>query len=441
MPVSGALTQIAAQGPQNRYLTIDPQITFWKGTVKRATMFAVAEIENNFTGQTGTGKKMVATVNRTGDLLWRTYFYFQLDPIQYNTSMLFDGFQNNVAYYTNAIGHAIVEAINYEVGGHQFDETEGAFLDIWEQVSSTYGHRLGPIIGQADSIEQLIEFGKTTQHIYTPLEFDWCRFTQSAFPLIALQYHDMKINIRTRESESLIVRCGEANNPATLAQPGQFKDMKLIMNYVFLEDAERRSFTQTVHEYIVSEVQHSGGDSHQSGQCIQSFRIDANHPIIEQFWIIQKDTVIQPLPYTGPGNAAGGGGNDWFNYSGNYDPVTGILYDPIMKAELLLNGHSRTLDHPAIYYRKVQPRERHTRQPDGFIYNYSYSLCPEDRQPSGSCNYSRIDNVNLRLTFPSPYNADSSVQAQPFNATVRIYERSYNVIRVASGMAGKIYAN
>jgi hypothetical protein len=441
MVVSGALTQLAAVGPQDRYLDIDPQITFWKGTTKRYAMFSVAENWNDFQGSVGTGKKLTAVISRSGDLIWHTYFYFQVGPIEYSEQMVSDGFQNNVAYYTNAIGFAIIEAINYEIGGHSFDNHSGEYLDIWEQVSSTWGHRLGPIIGKADSLDQLIEYGRSTQHIYTPLIFDWNRYTEDALPLIALQYHEVKVNIKLRCANELIVRSGEANNPNTLALPGEFSEWSLLVGYVFLDAMERRAFAQSMHEYIITELQHTGSESHQSGVTNQHIRLDFNHPIIELFWLCQRDGVIQPIPYTGPGAQSGGGGNDWFNYSGNYDPLTSIIYDPIIAAELVLNGHSRTLDHPSIYYRRVVPRAHHTRQPDGFIYNYCFSLYPEDRQPSGACNFSRIDNVTLRLTFPSAYNTDSAVQALPFNGQIRVLARGYNVMRIVSGMAGKLYAN
>jgi hypothetical protein len=386
MAVGGALTQLAAQGPQNRYITIDPQVTLWKGTYKRVSMFAVAEIDNTFQGATGCGRKMTALVNRSGDLIWKTYFYFQAKPIEYSTSMVNDGFVNNVAYYTNSLGHAIIESVNYEVGGHCFDEHSGEFLEIWEQLTATHGKTLGEQIGHADSLEQLIEYGKKTQHIYTPLVFDFNRHTEHAMPLIALQYHDVKFNIRTKRAEELIIRSGEANNPATLAQPGEFCDMTLIINYVFLDAMERRMFAQQMHEYLVDQVQHSGSESHTAGTTSHHLRLVYNHPSIELMWVFQRDSAIIPTPYTGVGTLAGGGGNDWFNWSGNHDSTTGVVYSPFISTEIQLNGHSRTLDHPSIYYTKVHPRERHTRTSDSFVHNYSFAVYPEDKQPSGSCN-------------------------------------------------------
>ncbi|ELR14706.1 major capsid protein [Acanthamoeba castellanii str. Neff] len=301
MPVSGALTQLSAQGPQNKYLTIDPQITFWKGSVRRHSHFAVAEIDNGFNGATGCGRKMTALVNRSGDLVSRAYFYFQLKPIEYHPSMVSDGFANNVAYYTNYVGHAAIDCVNYEVGGHPFDEHSGEYLEMLEQVSSTQEKKLGDQVGQADTREQLIDYGKRTQHIYVPLQFDWNRHTEHALPLIALQYHDVKINVRTRRAEELIVRSGEANNPATLAQPGDMCEMTLLLNYVFLDAMERRMFAQQMHEYLVDEVQHSSSESHTAGVSSQHVRLNFNHPVKELLWVVQRDSAITPTPYTGPG--------------------------------------------------------------------------------------------------------------------------------------------
>lgn len=464
MPVSGALTQLAAQGPQNRYLTIDPQVTFWKGTYKRHSMFAVAEIDNTFQGATGGGRKMTALINRSGDLCHRVYFYFQMKPIQYAAAMPNDGFTNNVAYYTNSVGHAAIESVNFEIGGHTFDSHTGEYLELWEQLTAQPGKRLGEQVGQADSLDQLIEYGKKTQHIYVPLQFDWNRQTERALPLIALQYHDVKINVRTRQAEQLIVRSGEANNPATLAQAGDMCDMTLIVNYVFLDAMERRMFAQQMHEYLMDEVQSASAESRAPGVASMQIRLNFNHPVSEYFWVVQRDAVLQPVPYSGAGPNAGGGGNDWFNFSGNYDPTTGVVHDPIVSAGVYVNGHERTMEHPAVYYRQVHPREKHSSKPIGFVYNYAYALHPEELQPSGtssasffclsvpafltrrlsflfagSMNHSRIDNVILKLVFPTVNSSESEAAAAPFAAQVRVYGRNLNIRRIVSGMVRDAY--
>jgi hypothetical protein len=258
MPVSGALTQLAAQGPQNRYLTIDPQITFFKGSYRRHSMFAMVEIENTFSGAFGAGKTLSATINRSGDLVSQVYFYTELSPIQYSSSMVNDGFVNNVAHYTNSVGHALIEQVAVSIGGQDMDRCSGEFLKIWERLSSSASKRLAEMVGYADSTGQLIEYGQRTQYLYVPLRFWFNRDYSQALPLIALQYHEVKINIKTRDMSQLIVRSGEANNPATLAQPGNIDNMLLLINYIFLDTLERKMFAQQMHEYLIDEVQHTG---------------------------------------------------------------------------------------------------------------------------------------------------------------------------------------
>jgi hypothetical protein len=183
----------------------------------------------------------------------------------------------------------------------------------------------------------------------------------------------------------------------------------------------------------------------------------------ELLWIGQRQEVLTPQPYvaaTGTTPASGGGGNDIFNFSGYQDPNTLVVYDPFWSTELQLNGHSRTLDHHAVYYRTVQPWQFHTAIPNSFIYVYSFALFPEDsKQPSGSCNLyvknkltdtvgpqitntnltlhpnsSRIDNVTLRFTFPTSLTAESTAQAQSWTGQIRVYALSMNVIKITSGM-------
>ncbi|ELR23830.1 major capsid protein, partial [Acanthamoeba castellanii str. Neff] len=261
MPVSGALTQLAAQGPQNRYLTVDPQITFFKGTYKRHSMFSMVEVENTFSGATGAGRKLTATIARSGDLVAQCYFYTELGHIKYASDMVNDGFVNNSAYYTNSVGHAMIETVGIDIGGNTFDEHTGEFLEIWERLTSSSGKRLGQMVGYAETTGQLIEYGFQTQHLY---------------------YHEAKLTVRTRALDKLIVRSGEANNPATLAMPGEISNMLILVNYIFLDTLERRMFAQQMHEYLIDQVQFTGAEPH-TGSTSQAIRLQFNHPVKEIF--------------------------------------------------------------------------------------------------------------------------------------------------------------
>lgn len=437
MPASGCLTQIAARGPQDAWLSCDPVMTFFKGGYRRYTNFAICEMEVCFNGQTGFDRKMCATIQRSGDLLAQIYFHVELAPVVYDAGAPFNpaapGAFGDIAYWTNAVGHAMIDEVTVEIGGHNFDRHTGEYLELWESLAAPPEKRLEEMTGFSETVIGLANYGLQTQFLYVPLRFWFNRFYEQALPLIALQYHEVRILLNTRAAGDLFVRQGECNNPATLAQPGAVNEMNLLANYVFLDTMERRMFAQQAHEYLFDEVQFTGADSHASATPTLNSRQQFNHPTKELIWVSQRDEVLVVQPYVNPANP-GGGGNNYFDYSGVPD-ANGLTTDPLITTRIQVNGHDRTLTLPAQYYRTVQPYEHHTRIPNRHIYGYSFALYPEDVKPSGSMNMSRIDNVVLNFTFPL------TGSGFEYDGQVRIYARSLNVCKIVSGMAGKMYAN
>ena len=109
--------------------------------------------------------------------------------------------------------------------------------------------------------------------------------------------------------------------------------------------------------------------------------------------------------------------------------------NPVVTAKLQLNGQDRFSEREGTYFDLVQPFQHHTRTPDTGVNLYSFALRPEEHQPSGTCNFSRIDNATLQLVLS---NATVSGTA---TAKVRIYAVNYNVLRIMSGMGGLAYSN
>jgi hypothetical protein len=109
--------------------------------------------------------------------------------------------------------------------------------------------------------------------------------------------------------------------------------------------------------------------------------------------------------------------------------------NPVVTAKLQLNGQDRFSEREGSYFDMVQPFQHHTRAPDSGINVYSFALRPEEHQPSGSCNFSRIDNAVLQLVL------SSGTVSGVATAKVRVYAVNYNVLRVMSGMAGVAYSN
>ena len=397
--MGGGLMQLVAYGAQDIYLTGNPQITFFKVVYRRHTNFACESIEQTFNGSVDFGRKVTATISRNGDLITNCWVEASL-PNLYVTGTGAEP-ANKVptgTAYKNSVGHALLKEVELEIGGQRIDKHYADWLEIWSELTVPEEKRSGykSMVGKFDAaVNADFKGGK----LYVPLIFFFNRNPGLALPLIALQYHEVKINI-TFESLS---------NLTQVATDVTFDDLKasLFVDYVYLDTDERRRFAQMSHEMLIEQLQFTGDESISAGS--NKIRLNFNHPVKELVWVVKDDSQA----------------NDCFSYT-DEDGV-----EPVSSVKLLLNGHDRFSERDGSYFRLVQPYQHHTRVPSKAIYSYSFALKPEEHQPSGTCNFSRIDNATLSLTT-NPLDAD---------AVLKVYATSYNVLRIMSGMGGLAYSN
>ena len=191
----------------------------------------------------------------------------------------------------------------------------------------------------------------------------------------------------------------------------QINSIKMFVDYIYLDTEERRRFAQQSHEYLIDQLQYTGAVSRSSGAgASQSLRLDFNHPCKELVWVERNQTANKGL----------------CNFEADMGKQGG-------SALLQLNGHDRFAKRPMNYFTRVQPLQHHTNVPYGDrIGVYSFGLRPEDHQPSGTCNFSRIDNATLQLTLADAAHGDGS--------EFQVYATNYNVLRIMSGMGGLAYS-
>jgi hypothetical protein len=424
--MGGGLMQLVAYGAQDIYLTGNPQITFFKVVYRRHTNFAVESIEQTFNGQADFGKRVTATISRNGDLIQQMYLELVLPII---------GAAEETQVWTYGVGNALVKQAEIEIGGQLIDRQYGDWMNIWTELTVPQGKREGydNMVGNkrptgANQIGSLSAI--VVQRLYVPLQFWFNRNPGLALPLIALQYHEVKLNLELRAVADLI-NVADATITASLS-------CKLYVDYVYLDTDERRRFAQVSHEYLIEQVQFTGAESIAAADTTKNVTLNFNHPVKELVW------AHVPTSNVTVGYASG---NRWFNYSGTTGATTDI--DSFTSALLQLNGHDRFSVRYADYFRKVQNYEHHTRCPrvgkdldtdtarNQYIYSYSFALSPEEHQPSGTCNFSRIDNAVLQLK----YGADTGFTAQSVAMNLNIYAVNYNVLRIMSGMGGLAYSN
>ena len=540
--MGGGLMQLVAYGAQDVYLTGNPQITFWKVTYRRHTNFAMESIEQTFNGQADFGRRVQCTVSRNGDLAYRTYLQVTLPEINQSDSSQAAPNHQVFARWLDCPGEQMISMVEVEIGGQRIDRQYGDWMHIWNQLTLTSEQEDGynKMIGNTTQLTYLTDpafaeiatacgaasvpeavcaprqaLPETT--LYVPLQFWFCRNPGLALPLIALQYHEVKINIEIRPlDECLFAVTGVASGTAGSSKKvaGAYSKSlvaaSLYVDYVFLDTDERRRMAQNPHEYLIEQLQFTGDES--IGSSSNKIKLNFNHPCKELVWVVQPDAHVaycdsflpgrtmhmalgaQPFNYSdaidalpnsilaygsnrqtrGPNNVIDQSGlfNDTQNDFSNNDAslnagtdgsvnfvgrtggmVSGISdagvfvlaetalkmhcwgENPVVTAKLQLNGQDRFSEREGTYFDLVQPYQHHTRNPDTGINVYSFALRPEEHQPSGTCNFSRIDNATLQLIVSAA--AIGGTQT----AKVRVYATNYNVLRVMSGMGGLAYSN
>ena len=471
--MGGGLLQLVAYGAQDVYLTGNPQITFFKVVYRRHTNFAIEAIQQTFNGTVGYGQTVNCQISRNGDLINRIYLQVELPKITGIPSL------TTGARYVNYVGLRLIKSVLIEIGGQQIDKHYSDWLYIWNELSLPRGKRYGydTMVG-AD--KDITSFNDTT--LYIPLEFWFCRNVGLALPLIALQYHEVKVKIDFETKTNCLIDLKAATGTlaadetyvasgggATAGTVANITDMSLWVDYIFLDTDERRRFAQLSHEYLIEQLQFTGTETLNGGST-NRVKLNFNHPCKELIWVAKPNNyarkscwynytdtdnvdltsalVTEVLPvrvghynfvteYTSSNYMAG------FDFtSGNTSGTTIGAASPFVDTILQLNGNDRFSVRDGAYFSFVQPYQHHTNIPNNPGINvYSFALKPEDHQPSGTLNMSRIDTATLMVTTKSALQNSLSTPADLKYDGINIYAVNYNVLRILSGMGGLAYSN
>ena len=313
--MGGGLLQLVAYGAQDVYLTGNPQITFFKVAYRRHTNFALEAIEQTFNGTSSFGSRVTCQVTRNGDLINRIYFVgtLQNNNTAETTGTKIPGALALVPYF----GLKLLKTIELEIGGQRIDKHYSEWLYIWNELSLPVGKRDGyklMVGGDKYNRSILLQAGQSYS-LYIPLEFWFCRNVGLALPLIALQYHEVKINIEFESASSMVdknnnysdrsfdttIKTGasaalstaEAVNANTSGEISklELKAAALWVDYIFLDTDERRRFAQLSHEYLIEQLQFTGSDTivGNNTSSMKSIRMNFNHPCKVLVWVIKPD--------------------------------------------------------------------------------------------------------------------------------------------------------
>jgi hypothetical protein len=416
--MAGGLMQLVAYGAQDVYLTGNPKVTFFQAVYKRHTNFAMENIEQTVNGTAGNSGRVSVTIARNGDLI--SDMYVELSSIA-TASTTKDADHDGIWAAERAI-----KDIELSIGGQRIDKH---YQKWWRLYAELY----------MDESAKL-NYGKMTsavaddEKVYLPLIFFFNRNPGLALPLIALQYHEVRIDIDLATTYA------------------NFDSLKVWGNYIYLDTEERRRFAQKGHEYLIEQVQHTGTDSLATGGATKQIRLSYNHPVKELVWCTTKAAAMAnddnnlwnftdtPAIISSNVTVLNVASNVFVNPSSAGAPQllldSTVPFDeqtsgPLDSFKLVLNGQDRFKEQGGKYFNQVQPFVHHSASPMPGIYSYSFALKPEEHQPTGTCNFSRIDNAQVSIALKSASAKES----------LNMFATNYNVLRIQSGMGGLAFSN
>lgn len=362
--------------------------------------------------------------------------------------------------WNHKLGYALIDYITVNIGGDEIDRNYGDWLNIWHELTRPIYQRetFDRMIGNIPIMTTFDRIPKPQYVLSIPLDFWFCRRYGLAFPLVALQYENINLTIKLRRIED--VGYIESLPPEIISQQlplsniWENKGLKLngtlLVDYVFLDQLERQRFARSAHEYLIERVQRMEFENVFNEN--QTLDLDFRSPVKEIIWVSQKDAYINNLQ------------DSFQNESSNLGTTKTLLFNyglnkfgfgnPTLRAQLFFNGISRFGPFIGNYFNYVQPYEHHTSTPSDGINVYSFSLFPEEHQPSSTANFGKIASTVLDLLLdkklflykksdiiPNDSNFKENIfePELPTTATIHVYALSYNILRVIGGMSALAY--
>ena len=404
---------LSTTGIQDEFLTGEPQMTYFLKQFKRHTRFAMETTENPIDGTIDFGNTLNATIPRKGDIIRNLSIKLELSDLSadYGTPV-----------YTDSIGHALIEYCDLVIGGQTIERITGEYMEIFSElcVSNSQQDAYYYLVGK--SRDQTISGGNNTgrRNYIVTLPFYFFRNNQLGIPLYAIYRQEVELKFKFRPLLEVVINSD--NTPVIYNESdnlnGSILRSGILTEYVYLTDEEKNYIKARPTDYVIEQLQLSRGVIEDTENS-KTFKLNFTNPVKELYIVVQSQDT-QDM-------------NDWFNFKfDNAPPYTSNSF--IDTIQLEFNNEIMISQDVAdrLYLLYAQPMYHHTRVPKRNIYSYSFALRPEDPEPTGQVNMSRIINKLLKVTMNGEYGPSD-------NRNIRIYAKNYNVLRIQDGLAGLLF--
>ena len=404
----GGTLQLLYRGEQDRFLTDLPEFSFFEPGYKRYVPFAKEAVRVEFKESFDFGKKLSAVLPQRGDLITKVYLYVKL-PVVTKTSGTFAGYCNNV-------GHALVKSVELSIGDLKIDRLERVYLDALSELTIQERADSGNImLGKYPNIVALENNAVSVSSYYVELPFYFSKDASLALPICAVYRQDTKVTLDLAQLSSLLHFDGP--DPPTVS--GGMIDAYLMVEYAFVRNDVQQAIIDKTHTFLIEQVQTRDPQAVyiSSVDNMQKYDLSFNHPVKELLWVfIEDDSTAN---------------NDHFNYALRTPDAYGNVLPLMTSAKLTVDGKDLFNALPEEYFRLVQPYQHHSTVPNKYIYCYNFGLNPENVQPSGTLNFSKLTDACLY----------TSMSASAPSCKLYLYAVSYNFLIIKQGMAALAFAS
>lgn len=403
--MKGALLELAARGTEDANLIGNPQISFFKKVHKKHTNFSKFEFGHHFNGKMQFGHKIKVKIDKKGDLLTKMVLQIKLPDVAINETN-----------YIDAIGNFMIQDVTLRMGGIVIDKLTSDYIDIYYNNYFEFAKQSAykNLIAKSAS-SFTTDDNKTNMDLIVPLPFWFTKHIHQALPLINLQYTDIDIEITFKNNNEVYCRYETTEFTANITPPGNaitFDECILFCEYIYLDAPERKHFlAEKELNYLIEQTQENTFKV-SANQTIGNYDLIFNHPVKELIMYYFTDSNKSK--------------NRWNVYT--YRDT--IIKKPITKIGLSFNGLDRFEPRMAKYFEYYQPIMHHNSTFGGSIYYYCFSDNVNQYQPSGTCNFSKIDDARLSITY------NTNIEA----GTITVLAVNYNFLKIKNGMAGILFS-
>lgn len=461
MSNDGPLIDLVSRGKQDhKILSKNLDDSLFNEEHTKHTNFSRGSVTIDYKGNGNWGSTIKFTIPKDGDLLSSIYLNLKLPEISINDIQGIEESEreNYRLKWANYIGNALIDKVILRIGGQVIDELYGNYLQIHTDLYDDDWNKLMMLGHDGNlNIPQNILYA---EELYIPLKFWFSDNPKKYLPLVALKHHDVELEIKFTEFHkcySILKITGSVDelvHTKKKLKTKQFEKIQLETNMVYLSGDERKKVASKEHEFLITQVQRRQKSVNTNG----FIDLNLNHPVKELIFFIQPLKNVEQGEFFNFTSKLAYLSNEYEDIKSydisNYKLMT--KYHLLDEARIIFNGKERVSWKNYKYYYYLQNYEHYRNSADHYVYLYSFSMNPLSDNPSGSCNFSRIDNAQLQFKLRNVPKSNLEIIDKDDNVTnilvngsikdenqgiLTLYATNYNYLIIKNGMGGLKFNN